>query len=173
MPYSKVPTPAEYPPYYEQYISKVSSTKDILAQLKKQETLVLDLISSLSDEQLIYAYDEGKWTIAELLNHLIDTERIFTYRALSIARGEEGSLPGYNHDAYVQTSFANAKSKMQLKEEYETNRKSTIALFRGFENERVDIMGEANGLKISVRSILYIIAGHEVHHLQVLKEKYF
>lgn len=172
MPYRKVPTAAEYPPYFEQYIAKVKNSNDILAQLKKQENIVLDLITALSDKQMNYAYEEGKWSVAELLNHLIDTERIFSFRALSLARGEAASLPGFDDDAYVQSSFANAKSKIQLKEEYSTNRKSTIALFRGFENECVDIMGEANGLKISVRAILYIIAGHEVHHLQVLNEKY-
>lgn len=172
MPYSKLPTEAEYPEYYAQYIAKVKKTKDILALLKKQETLVVDLMNALSDKQMKYAYAEGKWTIAELLNHIIDTERIFAYRALSIARGETASLPGYNQDAYVLSSFASAKSKMQIKEEYLTNRKSTIALFRGFEKERVDILGVANGLKISVRAIIYIIAGHEVHHLQILKDKY-
>ena len=172
MPYSKLPTEDEYPPYFEQYIAKGKGTKDVLSELKKQQAFVLDLISSLSDEKLNYAYANGKWTIKEVLNHLIDTERIFTFRALSFARGEKNSLMGFDHDMYVQESFASSKSKTQLKEEYETNRKSTIALFCGFEDECVDRMGEANGLQMSVRAILYIIAGHELHHLNVISEKY-
>ncbi len=172
MPYSKIPTEKEYPPYYEQYIAKVKNTKDILAQLKKQQTFVLNLISSLSEEKLNQAYEEGKWTIKQLLNHIIDTERIFAFRALSFARGEQNTLLGYDHNKYVEESFANDKSKMQLKEEYETNRKSTIALFRGFEDSCVDRIGVANELPMSVRAILYIIAGHELHHLNVLSDKY-
>lgn len=172
MPYSKIPLEDEYPLYFEQYIAKVSGSKDILAQLKKQQTMMLDLLSAIKEEKLNSAYAEGKWTIKELINHIVDTERIFTFRALSFARGEQGSLPGFNHDSYVQNSKAYLKSKMQLKEEYEATRNSTIALFRGFENSCVDKVGTANGLQMSVRAILYIVAGHEVHHLQVLRDKY-
>lgn len=172
MPYSVYPKKEEYPEYFEQYIAKTMDSKDILAQLKKQQTVVLDLITSLDEKQLIHAYESGKWTVKEVLSHIIDTERIFSFRALSFARGESNSLPGYDHNTYVTNSFADSKSKMQLMEEYETNRRSTIALFRGFDNEAVNRMGHANGLELSVRAILYIIAGHELHHLSVISDKY-
>lgn len=172
MPYSKTPALDEYPPYYQAYIAKVIGAKDILAQLKKQQTLVIDMINTLSEEKLNYAYAEGKWTIKELLIHIIDTERIMTFRALSFARGEKNEIAGYDHDNYVKESYATTKSSMQLKEEYETNRKATIALFRGFDDKCVDRKGVANGQTISVRGLLYIIAGHELHHLQMLKELY-
>ena len=172
MPYRKFPTKDEYPPYFEQYLAKVVDTRDIIAQLKRQQKDMLELISSLSEDQLNYAYAEGKWTIKELITHIIDTERIFSYRALSFARGEKNSLLGFDHDDYVRQSYANEKSKFQLKEEYETNRQATIELFRGFEDNCVSRMGTANGLQMSVRALLYIVVGHELHHFQVLQERY-
>lgn len=172
MPYSKVPHTDEYAPYYEKYISKVKDTKDIFAQLKKQQTLVMDLLNSFKENQLDETYQEGKWTIKQLLLHVIDTERIFSYRALCIARGETISLPGYDQDLYAEKSLISSKTKAQLKEEYDTNRRATIALFRGFDDAVPEYVGTANNQKISVRAILFILAGHELHHLQVLKERY-
>lgn len=166
------PSPNEYPPYFETYFGKLDPAQDIFQFLEEQKKRVLALLKSWNGEQLSYAYAEGKWTRAELINHIIDTERIFGYRALCIARNEKISLPGYDHDAYVQESFANTKSVEQLIAEYETVRNATLSLFKGFANEALSKIGIANGLEISARAILYIMAGHEVHHLQVLEEKY-
>ncbi len=172
MQYREKPLAKEYPPFYTPYIEKVGQTKDVIALLKKQQSNMLAIINSVSSKDLHKTYAAGKWTIMQVLSHIIDTERIFAYRALCIARGEVQALPGFDQDAYVLKSNANLKSKLQIKEEYETNRRATIALFRGLDVSSFEQEGTANNVVFSVRAILFIIAGHELHHIDVLKEKY-
>ena len=154
------------------YISLVKDESDIIEKLQLQAKEILGLIEGVSELLLESSYAEGKWTITQLIIHLIDTERIFCTRALCIARGEKQSLPGYEQDDYVLNAYGNERSKESLLEEYIANRISTIAFFKGLSNKTHGVMGEASGLAISVRSLLFAIAGHEVHHINVLKEKY-
>ena len=172
MPYREQPNISEYPPYYAPYIQKVQDKKDVIAFLKKQQATMLDIINGVSSKDIHKTYAEGKWTIMQVLIHIIDTERVFAYRALSFVRGERQKLPGFDQDAYVLNADAALKSKLQIKEEYETNRRATIALFRGLDSKAFERTGTANNAQFSVRALLYIIAGHELHHMEVLKERY-
>lgn len=172
MPQFLAPQESEYPEYMKYYISLVKDESNIIEKLQLQAKEVLSLVEGVSEPLLETSYTEGKWTIAQLMIHLIDTERIFCTRALCIARGEKKSLPGYEQDDYVLNAYGYERSKESLLEEYIANRISTIAFFKGISNKTHGAMGEANGLAISVRSLLFAIAGHEVHHINVLKEKY-
>jgi uncharacterized damage-inducible protein DinB len=167
-----IPQEDEYPAYLKYYINLVKDENDIIEKLQLQAKEILALIESTSDILLNTSYAEGKWTIAQLVIHLIDTERIFCTRALCFARGEKQSLPGYKEDDYVSEAYANERSKESLLEEYIANRISTLSFFKGLSKKAHMYMGEASGLNVSVRALLYAIAGHETHHLNVLKEKY-
>jgi uncharacterized damage-inducible protein DinB len=133
---------------------------------------IIDLVTSLDDETLASSYQEGKWTILEILLHLIDCERIFAYRALRIARKDKTPLPGFDENLFAQNSGANKRKILGIVKEYSLLRASTIELFQSFTPEMWEQMGEANGQTISVSSLPYIIAGHELHHRNMIEEKY-
>jgi uncharacterized damage-inducible protein DinB len=127
---------------------------------------------ALPEEKLYYRYAEGKWTIKEILAHLIDDERIYTYRALRYARNDQTELPGFEQDAYAVESGANKRSIDDLLEEFAAVRRSTIALFNSFEDRVMTRVGVASGNVMSVRAAAYHIAGHELRHLNIIKERY-
>jgi len=129
-------------------------------------------ILSLPEEKLIYRYAEGKWTIKEVLMHLMDMERIYTYRALRFARNDQTILPGFNHKHYVFFSGANDRNISGLLEELEVIRYSTILFLNGLTEESLLRSGIINGNLVSVRALAYHIAGHELHHINIIKEKY-
>ena len=119
-----------------------------------------------------YAYAEGKWTVKDILLHIIDTERIFAYRALRIARQDKTPLAGFEQDDYVASGNAKARNLENLLQEYKFVRQSTIVLYRSFNLKALNAIGEASGSSISVRAMGYIITGHENHHNQVIEERY-
>jgi hypothetical protein len=136
------------------------------------EPPVLDLLDGLTEEQAEYRYVPEKWSIKEMLGHLIDCERVFVYRAMSIARGEKQSLPGFDQDDYVKTGNFDQRSIESLRGEYETVRNASIAFFESLEPALWLETGLANEVNVSVRAIGYIVPGHEAHHLTVLRERY-
>ncbi len=157
--------------YFKHYISLVEED-DLQKALKLSFKKVKHLVKNLTEEQGNFAYAKKKWTIKELLVHVMDTERIFCERALRFARKDKTALPGFNHDGYVKNSSANQRTLKDILKEYKTIRKSTMALFSTFTPEMMERGGIANGNKMTVLSIGYIISGHELHHLNILKEKY-
>lgn len=165
------PKPGSYPEYFEQYINIVPSD-DLLAYFLSQKESVASLASSLSEDQLLYKYAEGKWSVKDLLCHVIDTERIYNYRALCIARGDKTDLPGFTENDYAIEAHADKRSKESLIAEYNAVRSSTIELFKSFDEAMLDREGLADHTKRSVRAMGYIAAGHELHHLNVVKERY-
>ena len=128
--------------------------------------------NSIAKDKWSFSYAEGKWTIKEILLHLIDAERVFAYRTLCVSRKEELELPGFDHDEYLKNSNAKSRSHESLIEEYEAVRKASISLFKSFDEETLSYLGVANGSAISVKGLAYIIAGHELHHNSVIKERY-
>ena len=130
-----------------------------------------ELIHSLSEEKLLYRYAPGKWTIKEILVHIIDDERIYSYRALRFARNDRTELPGFEQDDYTAESNANERSLDSIFEEYEAVRKATIALFNGLDNEALLRRGKADGNEDTVRALAYHIAGHELHHIHFVRNK--
>ena len=166
------PDPGEYNPYYDRYISLVPGD-DILATLdgQRRQTILLLCGREESDGDLRYAPD--KWSTKELLGHVCDTERIFAYRALRIARGDETPIEGFEQDNYVNNGPFELRQLEELVEDYIAVRQATLSLFRNLDEVAWARRGVANKSEITVRALAYIIAGHEMHHRRILEEKYF
>ena len=164
------PQPNEYPQWGEQYISLVEAD-DVLPILEKQATEFPDFLNNFI-EKADYAYAPGKWTVKELAGHLVDTERILCFRLLCFARGEKTELPGFDEDDYVSHAHFSDRSLHSLGEEFSLMRKSNLYLFKSLHEEELNRGGIASGRYISVRALLFIIAGHIIHHTRILKERY-
>lgn len=162
---------ADFAAYFKNYISMVEED-DVILALKKSTKKFKQLCKLLNEENTTYKYAEDKWTIKEMLLHIIDTERIFNYRALCFARNEQAALSGFNHDEYVTYSNANNRSFKSIRKEYFAVRKATILLFKSFDETMLEKVGVMNGNKLSVVGIGFVIAGHQQHHINVLHEKY-
>jgi uncharacterized damage-inducible protein DinB len=144
----------------------------LLKHLRMNLDSTKEFILSLPEDKLMYRYAEGKWTIKEIIMHLIDMERIYTYRALRFARNDRTILPGFDHKHYILFSGANDRNISGLLEELEVVRYSTILLLNGLTDEALLRSGIMNGSPVSVRALAYHIAGHEVHHINIIKERY-
>jgi uncharacterized damage-inducible protein DinB len=131
-----------------------------------------ELVDSVPDERWGFVYAPGKWTIKEVLVHIVDDERIYAYRALRIGRGDTTPLPGFEQNDYVPYSRAGGRSVRSILKEYESVRRATLTLFRSFTEEDLSRKGTANNYVYSVRGLLYHMAGHELHHLNILRERY-
>jgi len=166
------PLPDEYAPYAIMYIGLLPDDGLVLKYLKDHLKTTKDLILSLPAEKLMYRYAEGKWTIKEVLVHIIDDERIYAYRALRFARNDQTELPGFEQDDYARHSGANERSIKSILQEYTVVRNATIALFNGLEEKAFTRTGVANNHPVSVRALAYHIAGHEMHHLNIIKQRY-
>ncbi|VXA99814.1 Damage-inducible protein DinB [Flavobacterium sp. 9AF] len=162
----------EFAPYYANYIIKSLLHTDILEGLKKQQDAVVSFFTSLPSDKLEYQYQTGKWTPKDILLHLNDAERIFAYRALRISRNDQTPLSGFEEDDYVPFGNANVRSIENLIDEYVSIRNATITLFKNFSEEDLMRIGIASNASVSVRAIGYIILGHELHHMSVIKERY-
>ncbi len=161
----------EYNSYYKSYIDNATGI-DIVKGLEQNLDNVVSFYMSIPFSKHDYAYAEGKWTVKDVLLHIIDTERVFAYRALRIARQDKTALVGFEQDNYVENGNAKARSLENLLEEYKIVRQSTIVLYRSFGSSELKEVGEASGFPISVRALGYIFTGHENHHIHVIKERY-
>jgi len=167
----KRPEKTEYAEYYDRYISLVAET-DIVSAMQSQVDEVTDLFSQISDEKGVYAYAEGKWTITELLGHLIDGERIFAYRAFRFSRADKTPLPGFDQNPYIENANYNSIKLAHLLDELVLLRKSNILFFKNLTDEMWSRTGTASDNEISVRALAFIMVGHIHHHLKILQEKY-
>ncbi|MCB0756130.1 MAG: DinB family protein, partial [Flavobacteriales bacterium] len=150
------PEPSAYGEFYRNYIELVPNS-DLIDGLKSSAAASLQFWNSIPEEKGNYRYAEGKWSIKELLQHIIDTERIFSYRALAIARGDQTALPGYDENTYAENCRPDARSLKEMVDELELVRKSTIALFKSFDESVLDHLGKASGSNLSVRAAGFII----------------
>lgn len=168
-----IPRPGadEHVEYYSRYISKVPDG-DLIAMLREQVMETVGLLRGLSDDQGNFAYAPGKWTIKEVIGHIADAERVFQYRALTFARAPGTSLPGFDENAWVPTGEFGRRTLEDLLEEFQVVRASTVQLARHLDDEMLTRRGSANGNDITVRALLYIIAGHERHHAALFRERY-
>ena len=162
----------EYPAYAAMYIDLVPDDCKLLAHLWNSLQSTKKLIQTIPGEKHLYKYAEGKWTLKEVLVHIIDDERIYGYRALRFARNDKTELPGFDQDPYAYYSNANDRTAENIVEEYEAVRLSTITLFNGFSDDAMSRSGVANNNQVSVRALGYHIAGHELHHLNIIKTRY-
>lgn len=161
----------EYHPYYDLYLSKCPF-KDIGQGFTESASDFTTFLKSIPQEKLEFRYAFDKWTIKEVVLHVVDTERIFAYRALRFARRDFTPLSGFDQDEYVPLSKANKRSIASLIEEFETVRQSTISLFKSFDAEDLLQIGQASSTDVSVRALGYILIGHQNHHKQIIEERY-
>ncbi len=165
------PNSEEYAAYYSTYVDKVPEN-DLLLNLRQIHHDTQELLWSLDESQGNYRYADGKWTIKEVLMHLIDTEQVMAYRALCISRGDQTELPGFDQNAYAEAVDVSKRTVRSLAEEFAITRDMSHVMFKNFDAAMFAHVGIANGNKTSVRALAYIILGHELHHVGVLKERY-
>lgn len=165
------PAPQEYPPFYETYISKVPD-QNIIEVLRIQLHDTARLLEQVTEAGAAFRYAPGKWSTREVLGHVTDAERIFSYRMLCIARGETAPLPGFDENSYAQVSNVETRPMKEVVLEFAHVRSATISLVEGLDATAAARSGNANGKPITVRALAYIIAGHEKHHMGVVRERY-
>lgn len=165
------PAATEHIPYYSRYIDMVSG-EDAMSALKNQLGETIVFLKRITDHESMLRYEPGKWSVREVLGHMIDTERIFAYRALRIARGDATPLAGFEQDDYIKGASFDNIAWSALIEEFELVRQANILMFSGLTEEAWKRSGTANNAAITVRAIAWIIAGHELHHRKVIEEKY-
>ena len=173
MPASLIPRPAadEYAPYYGRYISRVPDG-DLCVMLASQLADTLALVRAIPEQRGTHRYADGKWSIKEVIGHVSDTERIMSYRALRFARADQTPLPGFEQNDYVPVGGFDRRTLQDLSEELAAVRQATIHLLRHLDPAALTRGGTASGNRVSVRALAYIIAGHERHHVEILKTKY-
>ncbi|GAA4750711.1 DinB family protein [Flavisolibacter ginsenosidimutans] len=159
------------PEWFHKYV-KLVKEDDASEAMRANTTAVLPFLQSIPEEKWTHRYAEGKWSIKEVVQHLIDAERIFDYRALCIARGETVSLPGFDENTYAEKSKAHNRSKEELIEELKAVREGTEKLFASLDDEQLSAKGISNNNPITVNGLGYIIPGHVQHHVNILKERY-
>jgi uncharacterized damage-inducible protein DinB len=164
------PRPDEYPPFAIGYVNLVPGP-NVLELLEESKDIVYNLFHKMNDEQAIHAYAEGKWNLKQSLGHMIDTERTFAYRALCFSRNNI-ELPGFDQDVYVNNSDFNNRTIQSLADEYKATRESNLFLYHSFSEDQLLRSGIASNYPVSVRGLIYMTAGHELHHLNIIKEKY-
>ncbi|NMD71023.1 DinB family protein [Bacillus sp. DNRA2] len=161
----------EFAPYYAPYVNRVPEG-DIIEILSSQLEKTLNFILAFSDDEALFRYGAGKWSVKEVIGHIIDTERIMAYRLLAIARGETVSLPGFDEQLYVKNAQFDQLSVKELSRSYEIVRQSTTQLLKSIPHDAWTRKGLANGTETTVRALAYIIAGHELHHLNIIEKRY-
>jgi uncharacterized damage-inducible protein DinB len=165
------PLKDEYPDYYLPYIELVP-TGDFVKLLQDNLKEVVTLFKDLSEEEALSRYAPGKWSVKEVLGHITDTERIMSYRLLRVSRGDQTPLAGFNETDYVEAAQTNSLPMEAILQDFITTRNATISLIQNTPKEAWANIGNANGMKITTRAIAYIIAGHQLHHCKLVRERY-
>lgn len=165
------PQPEEYAPFYKGYIDLIGE-EDVLETLQYNQQKTYDFFLSLLPEKADFAYAEGKWSIKEVLGHLIDTERIMSYRLLRFSRADHHPLAGFNENFFNSRSNYKTRTLESLADEFSLLRRSNLYLYQNLSPEQLKRKGMASNAMVSVKALLYIIAGHELHHLNIIRERY-
>lgn len=165
------PSKSDYNEFYAGYINLVEEG-DVLATLSANQKATKQIFDALSEEKGNYAYAPNKWTIKEMLEHIIDTERIFAYRLMRFYRGDSTSLPSFDQDTFVKNGVADKRTLQSLTKEFYTLREANLLMLESLDESKLDFRGMMSGNPITPRALLYIMAGHEAHHIKILKERY-
>ena len=165
------PAPQEYSPFYAGYVNNVPDG-DIVSFLEQQGRSFVRFLGNIPRDRRDFSYDEGKWTIAQVVQHVIDSERVFAYRLLRIARRDTTPMPGFDQDTWAVEATGTDRTLDSLANEFESVRASTMTLLRSLKKEQLPLIGIANDTEISIRAIAWIIAGHTEHHREILNERY-
>lgn len=166
------PQPDEFAPYYAGYIQRVPDDIDIFAILSRQPDDLRALLQHIGDERANARPAPGEWSIKEVVGHICDTERVFSYRALCVARGDTTPLPGFDQDDYVRATSFNARTLSDLIEEFEVQRRANVLCFQPLTEPETTRRGIARNYPVSVRALLYMMAGHVLHHIESLQTTY-
>ncbi len=161
----------EFDPYYNTYVSLIEGDS-VMEQLDAQPPELRAMFDNVPDSRGNYSYAKGKWTIKELLSHLIDGERIFAYRILRISRADETPIEGFEQDGYIENSNANNRSFSDLLDEFDLQRRANMKMLRNLSDDAARRIGTASENTVSVRALVYIMAGHVRHHINILHERY-
>jgi len=164
------PQPSEYAPFANTYVSLVHTT-DVLELMESLKDSTYKLFSTMTEQQAMHAYAEGKWTLKQVLGHMIDTERTFAYRAFVFSR-DSTELPGFDQDIYMSNTDFNSRSIRELAEEFRLVRASNLHLYNAFTEEQLLRVGIASNHPVTVRALVYMTVGHELHHLNLIRERY-
>ena len=167
----KRPARGEFVDFYPTYISKVPEG-DIIEILRTQCDETVALLAGIDELKADFRYAPGKWTIKEVAGHMLDTERLFSFRAMTFARNDPGPLPGMEQENYIQNGHFEQRPLADIVEEFRLQRQANILLFRSFDDEVTMRKGTASGFEFTVRALIYIVAGHERHHTLILKDRY-
>jgi uncharacterized damage-inducible protein DinB len=166
------PAATDFPDYFTGYISKVN-TDNVPEAVKTYSATLNDFYTGLPEAKADHAYAEGKWTVKEMLQHIIDAERVFAYRVMCIARKDKTSLPSFDENTYAANALAGKRSLADLKEEFVAVRKSTDLLLLSLSEEQFDELGTSNNRPATAKAIAYVIFGHMLHHKDILEQRYF
>ncbi len=163
---------AHIPKYYKRYLASVDEQTSIISLLQTQYKEAIAFYKNISEEKSTYKYAEDKWTIKDVLQHVIDTERIMAYRALRFARYDTQSILGFDENRYASNANANMRTWESLIKEFDLVRQTSIMMFEHFDENMYEQIGTANQKEISVIALAFVVVGHELHHREVLKERY-
>ena len=164
--------PEEHHLYYRRYIDKLSINSGLIECFTVGLEEVVQFFQAIPEKRLLHSYEQGKWTIKEVLQHLIDSERSFMHRCFRMARRDITSLAGFNQEIYIPTSRENKKSINQLLVEYSTNRENSISLLKSLSRDDLKFIGHANGGPMSARAAAFVVPGHDIWHMEIIKERY-
>ena len=165
------PDDTEYPPFYARYVAMVPEA-DVVVALRASGNEMTELLGTIPEERGGFRYAAGKWTVREVIGHMIDAERIFSYRALRLARADATPLPGFEENEYARVAGSDTRTMADLVEELRIVREGSVRLFQSFPHDAWTRRGVVNGREVTVRALAYITAGHARHHLAVLRERY-
>jgi len=163
--------PGDYAAYHEGYV-QLMKDQDVLKVLQRQRNTLSDLISAIPEEKARYAYAPGKWTVSQLLQHVIDTERIFTFRLLALCRGEQQPIPGFEQDDYANTVDVSGRSLEDQRKEFESVRDAALTLVHSISSAEGERRGTVSGYPLVARALPVLMAGHVEHHVRILKDRY-
>lgn len=166
------PRPEEYAPFMGNYIKLVIDSADIITLLEEQNAAVFDLFNNMNEDKALYAYGPDKWTLKQVIGHIIDAERTFAYRAFAFSRGQ-AELPGFDENTYVELADFNSRPVQDLAAEFKAVRASNLYFIRALSENQLTKIAISNGIPTSVRALVYAMAGHAQHHLNIIKERYF
>jgi hypothetical protein len=164
--------PTEYNEYYARYVNNVSDETALIKGFEDDKKKVVDFFSAIPQGKQEFRYQPEKWTVKEILQHIVDTERVFIYRLFCIARNDKTAFPGYEQDDYIAPSEANKKSMEALIHEFTVTRLSSLNLIKSISEENLKNIGTASDSKISARACAFILLGHSIWHIEVIKERY-
>lgn len=164
--------PIEYQEFYATYLNAIDDV-DLIGELQHGKVWLVNFLENLEVSKLSYSYGKGKWTVGEVIMHIIDTERVFQYRAFRFSKNDKNALPGFDQDEYMLETDVTNRSKESILQEYLSVREASLTLYKNLQSKQLQYIGTASNINWSVAGIGFVICGHQKHHCKILEERYF